>query len=269
MTDVAVSESRGAVVFERPSLLADRSTHYCPGCSHGIINRLVAEVLEELELPAKTIAVSSVGCSILMSNYLELDYVEALHGRAPAVAAGVKRMRPDRVVFTYQGDGDLAAIGTSEIVHAALRSENITVVFVNNAVYGMTGGQMAPTTLPAQRTTSSPEGRDLLREGNPVHVAELLASQPGPAYIARESVADPQRVRRTRKAIKKAFEAQLMGLGFSLVEILAACPVNWGLRPPEAYQWITDRMVPFYPLGEFTVHERLRAEVAKDGQHAR
>ncbi len=247
------------VVFAPPSLMTGAATHYCPGCSHGIINRLVAEVLEELGLGARTIGVSSVGCSIFMYNYLQLDYIEALHGRAPAVATGIKRMLPGCTVFTYQGDGDLAAIGTAEVVHAALRGENITTVFVNNAVYGMTGGQMAPTSLVGQVTTSTPGGRDVVRAGHAVKVAELIASQEGPAYVARTSVADPAAVARTRRAIKRAFQAQTLGLGFALVEVLAACPVNWGMAPVDAYRWITDHMVPYFPLGEFKVHEQLQA----------
>jgi 2-oxoglutarate/2-oxoacid ferredoxin oxidoreductase subunit beta len=209
-------------------------------------------------LGGRVIGVSSVGCSILMYKYLEIDCIEALHGRAPAVATGIKRMRPDRVVFTYQGDGDLAAIGTAEFIHAAVRGENITTVFVNNAVYGMTGGQMAPTTLAGQVTTSTPLGRDVARAGYAVRAAELIASQDGPAYVARTSVADPASVARTRRAITRAFQAQLLGLGFALVEVLAACPVNWGLAPADAHRWITDHMVPYFPLGELKVHERLR-----------
>jgi 2-oxoglutarate/2-oxoacid ferredoxin oxidoreductase subunit beta len=258
VTSVSGTSAADRVVFGRPALMTGKSTHYCPGCSHGIVNRLVAEVLEEFDLGSTTIGVSSVGCSILMYDYLEIDYIEALHGRAPAVATGIKRMRPDRVVFTYQGDGDLAAIGTAEFIHAAVRGENITTIFVNNAVYGMTGGQMAPTTLCGQPTTSTPLGRDPARAGHPVKVAEMIASQDGPAYVARTSVADPAGVARTRRAIKRAFQAQTESLGYSLVEVLAACPVNWGLAPPDAYKWISDHMVPFFPPGEFKVHQRLQ-----------
>ncbi|MCL5959387.1 MAG: thiamine pyrophosphate-dependent enzyme [Chloroflexi bacterium] len=243
------------LVFERPASMTPSPTHYCPGCTHGIIHRLVAETIDELGLRAASIGVAPVGCSILIYNYLDLDFVEALHGRAPAVATGLKRVRPDRIVFTYQGDGDLAAIGTAEIVHAAARGENMTVIFVNNAIYGMTGGQMAPTTLSGQRTTSTPLGRDLSSAGRPLKVAELLASQDGPAYIARAAVNTTGNVHRAKSAIKKAFRVQQARLGFSLVEVLSSCPVNWGLSPAEALGWITDHMIPFYPLGEFKVSE--------------
>jgi len=245
------------MVSDRPSILSPTATHYCPGCSHGIVERLVAEVLEELGLCSRTIGVAPIGCSILIYDHLLIDFISALHGRAPAVATGIKRVRPGLIVFTYQGDGDLAAIGTAELVHAALRGENITIVFVNNAVYGMTGGQMAPTTLPGQRTTSSPRGREVASAGYAIRVAELVSSQEGPAYVARTAVADPKGVARTKRAITKAFKAQMLGLGFSLVEVLGACPTNWGLTPVEAYAWVREAMIPHYPLGEFRVHELL------------
>lgn len=242
---------------DHPAVLTKDKTHYCPGCSHGIVERLVAEVIEELDLCSRTIGVAPIGCSILIYDHLLVDFISALHGRAPAVATGIKRMRPDLFVFTYQGDGDIAAIGTAELVHAALRGENITIVFVNNTVYGMTGGQMAPTTLPGQLTTSSPTGRDSAVAGFAVRVAELVSSQDGPAYVARTTVADPKGVMRTKRAIEKAFRAQLLGLGFSLVEVLGACPTGLGLTPVDACAWVRDSMIPHYPLGEFRVHERL------------
>lgn len=246
-------------VFRAPATMTPAHTHYCPGCSHGIVHRLVAEAIAELDIGETTVGVASVGCSIFIYNYLDLDYVEALHGRAPAVATGLKRVMPGRIVFTYQGDGDLAAIGTAEIVHAAARGENITVIFVNNAIYGMTGGQMAPTTLLGQRTASTTAGRDPARAGRPIRVAELISSQEGPAYVARVAVDTPVNVGRAKKAIKRAFRVQIEGLGFSLVEVLAACPVNWGLSPIESLAWITEHMLPHYPLGEYQVSEAVAA----------
>lgn len=243
------------VVYQRPRSLRPTITHYCPGCGHGIIHRLVAEVLDELGVREKTIGVASVGCSVLAYDYFDCDFAEAPHGRAPAMATGIKRACPDRVVFTYQGDGDLASIGLAEIVHAATRGENITVIFVNNGVYGMTGGQMAPTTLPGVRTTSSPLGRDPATMGFPVRIAELLATLDGPAYIVRRAICDPASINRTKKAIKAAFEVQLRGGGFSLVEILSTCPVNWGMTPVEALRFVKERMVPYYPLGDYKIAE--------------
>ncbi|MGE5626890.1 MAG: thiamine pyrophosphate-dependent enzyme [Solirubrobacterales bacterium] len=238
-----------AVVFEKPKALIDVSTHYCPGCTHGIIHRLVAEVIDELGILDKTIGVAPVGCSVLAYNYFACDMFEAAHGRAPACATGIKRTNPDKVVFTYQGDGDLAAIGTAEIVHAATRGENITTIFVNNCIYGMTGGQMAPTTLPGQKTETSPYGRNVKTEGFPIRVSEMLSTLTGAVYVERVSVDTVPNVMKAKKAIKKAFEVQLEGKGFSLVEVLSICPTNWGLSPKESMQWLRDNMIPYYPLG--------------------
>jgi 2-oxoglutarate/2-oxoacid ferredoxin oxidoreductase subunit beta len=237
--------------YVAPKTLTTARFHYCPGCGHGVAHRLVAEVIDELGIREKTVGVASVGCSILIYNYLDLDMQEAAHGRAPAVATGIKRVLPDRVVFTYQGDGDLASIGLAEIVHAAARGENITVVFINNANYGMTGGQMAPTTLPGQKTTTSPFGRDVKKAGYPLRIAELLAVLDGPAYISRVAIHNPGAVLKARKSIRKAFEYQQLGLGFSLVEVLSPCPTNWGLEPVAALQWLEKQMIPYFPLGVF------------------
>ncbi|MCL4458469.1 MAG: thiamine pyrophosphate-dependent enzyme [Chloroflexi bacterium] len=245
------------VVFKRPEALTETPTHYCPGCTHGIIHRLVAEVVDELSIRECTIGVAPVGCAVFAYDYFNFDCTEAAHGRAPAVATGIKRVRPDKVVFTYQGDGDLAAIGMAEIVHAAIRGEQITVIFVNNAVYGMTGGQMAPTTLAGQYSTSTPGGRDVKAAGNPVRICELLAQQDGPAYIARVAVNNPPNVAKAKSAIKLGFRAQLAGLGFSLVEVLSSCPVGWRMRPIEALTWLAENMIPHYPLGEYRVSEEL------------
>lgn len=247
------------IVYQRPTTLTPAITHYCPGCTHGVIHRLVAEVIEELNLRDKVIGVASVGCSVFIYNYLDCDFAEAAHGRAPAMATGLKRVRPDRVVFTYQGDGDLASIGAAEIIHAATRGENITVIFVNNGVYGMTGGQMAPTTLPGMKTTSSPSGRDVETMGYPIRMCELLATLGGASYIVRRSVHDPGHINQTKKAIKTAFQVQLHQLGFALVEILSACPVNWGLTPHEALKFIKEKMIPYYPLGDYKVAEAVKA----------
>ncbi|MGI6128595.1 MAG: thiamine pyrophosphate-dependent enzyme [bacterium] len=241
------------VVFDRPRALADVNTHYCPGCTHGIIHRLVAEVIDELNVAERTIGVAPVGCSVLAYNYFNLDFQEAAHGRAPAVATGIKRTLPDRVVFTYQGDGDLASIGTAEIVHAANRGEAITVVYVNNAIYGMTGGQMAPTTLEGQKTATSPYGRDVSLAGYPIRVAEMLSTLVAPQYIARVAVNSPANIQRAKRAIKKAFEVQINNKGFALVEVLSTCPTNWGMAPEKALRWLEDNMIPYYPLGEFKV----------------
>jgi 2-oxoglutarate ferredoxin oxidoreductase subunit beta len=238
-------------VFARPATLLETPMHYCPGCTHGIAHRLVAEVIDELGLRGKTIGVASVGCSVFAYNYLDVDFQQAAHGRAPAVATGIKRVRPDSVVFTYQGDGDLAAIGTAEIIHAANRGENITVIFINNAVYGMTGGQMAPTSLLGMRTTTSPSGRDARLAGYPLRVAELLAPLPGVAYLARVALSSPAHVFKAKKAIRKALQTQVEGRGFSLVEALSTCPVCWGLTPVEALRWLEANMMPVFPLGEF------------------
>ena len=236
------------VIFRRPALLVDRSSHYCPGCGHGIIHRLVAELLEEMGLAPQTIAVASVGCSVFAYDYLAVDFVEAPHGRAPAVATGIRRVRPDAFVLTYQGDGDLAAIGTAEIVHAAARGERISVVFVNNGIYGMTGGQMAPTSLLGQRTTSSPAGRDARTAGFPILITEMLALLPGVAYAARGSVADPGRIGKTKAMLRTAFQAQLEDRGFSIVEVLSNCPVGWGMTAPESMAHLAE-VSETYPLG--------------------
>lgn len=240
-----------AVVFKKPSTLTDAPLHYCPGCTHGIIHRLVAEAIEELGVEGKTVGVASVGCSVMCYDYFSCDMVQAPHGRAQAVATGLKRAKPENVIFTYQGDGDLAAIGTAETVHAATRGENITVIFVNNAIYGMTGGQMAPTTLVGQRTTTSPRGRDKDLCGEPIRMAELLATIEGSAYIERTAVNNTANIIKTKKAIRKAFEAQMDRKGFSMVEVLSTCPTNWGKSPVEAMQWLEDEMIPYYPLGVF------------------
>jgi 2-oxoglutarate ferredoxin oxidoreductase subunit beta len=241
------------LVYQRPESLADMPTHYCPGCTHGVAHRLVAEVLDGMDLREKTIGVAPVGCSVFAYNYFDCDFVEAPHGRAPAMATGIKRVLMDRIVFTYQGDGDLASIGMGEIVHAAARGENITVIFINNAIFGMTGGQMAPTTLPGQKTTSSPGGRDIEQMGFPIRMCELLSSLDGAGYVVRRSLHDPKNIRLAKKAIRLAFETQLRGLGFSMVELLSSCPTNWGLPPLDALRWIEEHMVPAYPLEDFKV----------------
>lgn len=238
-------------VFEKPKSLTDAQLHYCPGCTHGIIHRLVAECIDELGIEGRTVGIASVGCSVLAYNYFTVDMIQAAHGRAPAVATGVKRSLPDDIVFTYQGDGDLAAIGTAETVHAASRRENITIIFVNNAIYGMTGGQMAPTTLPGQVTQTSPYGRDVHTVGYPVKVCEMLSQVDGAAYLERVAVTDVKNVRKAKKAIKKAFTYQMEGRGFSLVEVLSTCPTNWGMTPQNAIKWLEDNMMPYYPLGVY------------------
>jgi 2-oxoglutarate/2-oxoacid ferredoxin oxidoreductase subunit beta len=249
----------GQVVYHRPDALTGAMTHYCPGCTHGLIHRLIAEAIDELGIRQKTILVAPVGCSVLIYNYFDLDAVEAAHGRAPAMATGLKRTQPDKVVFTYQGDGDLASIGAGEILHCANRGEPITVFFVNNAVYGMTSGQMAPTTLPGQVTTSSPGGRDVRLHGYPMRVAELIAGLPGAVYVVRRSVYDIRTIRQAKKAVITAFKSQLAGLGFSMVEFLSSCPTNWHLTPPDALAWIRDAMVPYFPLGDYKVADAVKA----------
>ena len=238
-------------VFKRPHALCDVNLHYCPGCTHGIVHRLVAEALDELGIEGQAIGIAPVGCSVFAYDYLNCDMIEAAHGRAPAVATGVKRVLPDKVVFTYQGDGDLAAIGTAETVHAAARGENITIIFINNAIYGMTGGQMAPTTLPGQVTQTTPYGRDVKTQGNPIRVSEMLATTDGAAYIERVAVDCVKNINIAKKAIKKAFQTQLDGKGFSMVEVLSTCPTNWGLSPVEALEWLRENMIPHYPLGVY------------------
>jgi 2-oxoglutarate ferredoxin oxidoreductase subunit beta len=252
-TDLASEQ----VVYARPESLLDTSTHYCPGCTHGVAHRLIAEVIDEMGLREKTIGVASVGCSVFAYHYFNFDFVQAPHGRAPAMATGVKRTLPDKIVLTYQGDGDLASIGMAEIVHAAARGENISVFFLNNVNYGMTGGQMAPTTLPGQKTTSSPNGRDVEATGFPIRAAETLATLEGAAYIVRRSLHDPKNIRLTKKAIRMAFETQVRGLGFSMVEILSTCPTNWGMTPIDAKGWLEQKMIPFYQIGDMKVSETL------------
>jgi 2-oxoglutarate ferredoxin oxidoreductase subunit beta len=248
MTDVPTK-----IVYQRPEALDPRVTHYCPGCTHGVAHRLVAEVLDEMGETGNTIGVASVGCSVFAYNYFDIDFVEAAHGRAPAMATGIKRVYPDRLVFTYQGDGDLASIGMGEIVGAASRGEGLTVIFINNANYGMTGGQMAPTTLPGQKTSSSPTGRDTKRQGYPIQTAELLSTLEGSSYVVRRSLHSSREIRRAKKAIRTAFEVQKHGLGFSLVELLSTCPTNWGMTADDARQWIVDAMIEYYPLGDYKV----------------
>ncbi len=240
-----------SVVFDRPHALSDVPLHYCPGCTHGIVHRLVAQAIDELGIEGRTVGIAPVGCSVLAYNYFECDMIQAPHGRAPAIATGVKRARPENIVFTYQGDGDLAAIGTAETVHVGARGENITIIFINNAIYGMTGGQMAPTSLAGQVTTTSPYGRDLKIQGNPIHVCEMLSTLDGTAYAERVSVDCVKNVNAARKAIKKAFTYQMEGRGLSIVEVLSACPVQWSKTPVEALEWLRTDMIPFYPLGVY------------------
>ncbi len=239
------------VVFKKPHALTDAPLHYCPGCTHGIVHRLVAEVLDELGVEGKAVGVASVGCSVMSYNYFGCDMVQAPHGRAQAVATGLRRALPDGVIFTYQGDGDLAAIGTAETVHAATRGENITVIFINNAIYGMTGGQMAPTSLPGQTTQTTPYGRDVNSAGFPVRVCEMLSTLDGVALAQRVTVDSVKNVKTAKAAIKKAFQNQIEGKGYSIVEVLSTCPTNWGLSPVDALQWLRDNMIPYYPLGVY------------------
>ena len=242
-------------IFTRPQSFRDVVTHYCPGCTHGTIHRLVAEVLDEFGIRGRTVGVAPVGCGVFIYNYFQTDFLEAPHGRAPALATGLKRVRPDLIVFTYQGDGDLASIGTAEIIHAANRGEKFTTIFVNNAIYGMTGGQMAPTTMPGQITTTSPRGRNVEECGYPIRVAELLSTLRTPAYIERVAVHTPQNIIRAKKAIRKAFRYQIDNKCFSLVEVLSTCPTGWGLTPNESLKWLEDTMQPYYPLGCFKTPE--------------
>lgn len=240
-----------SVVFEKTKGLTEKATHYCPGCTHGIIHRLVAESLEELGMLGDAVGVAPVGCAVMAYDYFNCDMVEAPHGRAPAVATGIKRVHPGCAVFTYQGDGDLAAIGTAETVHAATRGENITIIFVNNAIYGMTGGQMAPTTLPGQVTQTTPFGRDTATAGFPIRVCEMLSTLDGVTFAERVAVHDVPHIKKAKAAIKKAFQVQMGQKGFSIVEVLSTCPTNWGLTPVEALSWLKDNMIPYYPLGNF------------------
>ena len=240
-----------AVVFQKPHALTDVPLHYCPGCTHGIVHRLVAEAIDELGIEGRTIGIAPVGCSVMAYNYFRCDMIEAAHGRAPAVATGVKRSLPDHIVFSYQGDGDLASIGTAETVHSAARNENITVIFINNAIYGMTGGQMAPTSLPGQVTQTSPYGRDVNLCGYPVKICEMLSQVDGATYLERVAVNNVKNVRNAKKAIKKAFQYQVEGKGFSLVEVVSSCPTNWGMTPENALKWVEEKMIPYYPLGVY------------------
>ena len=238
-------------VFAKPKSLTDAPLHYCPGCTHGIIHRLVAEAIDELGIEGRTIGVASVGCSVMAYNYFTVDMVQAAHGRAPAVATGVKRSDPSKIVFTYQGDGDLASIGTCETVHSAARGENITIIFVNNAIYGMTGGQMAPTSLPGQVTQTSPYGRDVATQGYPIKMCEMLSQLDGASYLERVAVNSVKNVRNAKKAILKAFRNQVEGKGFSLIEVISTCPTNWGMTPEKALAWVDEKMIPYYPLGVY------------------
>ncbi len=240
-------------VFTRPRTLNPISTHYCPGCGHGIVARLIAETIDEFKIREKAVGVAPVGCSVLLYNYLDIDMYEAAHGRAPAVATGCKRVHPELVVFTYQGDGDFVSIGIAEAIHAAARGEKITTIFINNAIYGMTGGQMAPTTLIGQKTTTSPMGRKPEQAGFPIRMSELLATLDGAAYIARVAVSNPKHIIQAKKAIKKSFEIQLKGLGYSMVEVLSHCPTDWHMTPIDSTKWVEEKMIPYYPLGEYKV----------------
>ena len=254
MTNPEMVES---LIYEKPESLTDIGTHYCPGCTHGISHRLIAEVIDEMGAREDIIGIAPVGCAVFAYNYFNMDFAEAAHGRAPAMATGVKRVNPDKVVFTYQGDGDLASIGAAEILHATGRGENITVIFINNAIYGMTGGQMAPTTLPGQRTTSTPLGRDIELHGFPLRMCEILSQMDGAAYIVRRSLHDVAHIRKAKKALRTAFEVQRQGLGFSMVELLSSCPTNWNITAEDSLKWIETHMIPMYPLGDYKVHAAL------------
>lgn len=254
MTNPEMVES---LIYSKPESLSDTATHYCPGCTHGISHRLVAEVIDEMGVREDTIGIAPVGCAVFAYNYFNMDFAEAAHGRAPAMATGLKRVSPEKIVFTYQGDGDLASIGAAEILHAAGRGENITVIFINNAIYGMTGGQMAPTTLPGQRTTSTPLGRDIELHGFPLRMCEILSQMDGAAYIVRRSLHDVANIRKSKKALRTAFEVQRQGLGFSMVELLSSCPTNWQITAEESLEWIETHMIPVYPLGDYKVHAAL------------
>jgi 2-oxoglutarate ferredoxin oxidoreductase subunit beta len=253
-----VAEAAAKQVFARPESLVDVRTHFCPGCHHGIAHRILAEAIDHFGIRQRTIGVAGVGCGVFLYDYIDVDVCEAPHGRAPAVATGIKRAQPDKVVFTYQGDGDLAAIGTSEVIHAANRGENITVLFINNTTYGMTGGQMAPTTMLGQTTSTSPYGRDFRNDGYPIRMTEVLAGLEGTAYAARVATCTPPQIRKAKAAVKKAFEMQRRGMGFSIVEFLSTCPTNWGMKPVEANQRVLTEMVEYFPLGVFK--ERQQAD---------
>jgi 2-oxoglutarate ferredoxin oxidoreductase subunit beta len=252
------------LIYERPHGFTDVTTHYCPGCTHGVAHRLIAEVLEEMGELNNTIGVAPVGCSVFAYNYFDFDFVEAAHGRAPAMATGIKRTLPNKMVFTYQGDGDLASMGMGEIIAAAARGEQITVFFINNTNYGMTGGQMAPTTLPGQKTSSSPLGRDVETQGYPIRTAELMSSLDGASFVVRRSLHDARNIRNAKKAIRTAFEVQKHGMGFSFIELLSTCPTNWGLTPVKARDWLREYMIPQYPIGDFKVSSAVE-ELVKGG----
>ena len=241
--------------FSRPRALSENHTHYCPGCTHGIAHRLVAEAIDELGIQDRTVGIAPVGCAVMAYNYFDCDFQEAAHGRAPAMATGIKRVRPDLIVFTYQGDGDLASIGMGEIIHAANRGEKFTVIFINNAIYGMTGGQMAPTTMPGQRATTAPMGRDTAMTGMPIRMANLLGELVTPGYVTRQAVLSPKYVNKAKKAIKKAFEYQVEGKCFSFVELISTCPTNWGMTPLDALKWAEDTLLPYYELGDYKTPE--------------
>ena len=243
------------LVFDRTKLLTDNIFHYCPGCGHGVAHRLLMEVVEELEIQEKTIGIAPVGCSVLAYNYMDIDMQEAAHGRAPALATGIKRTMPDKYVFTYQGDGDLAAIGTAETIHACNRGENITIVFINNGIYGMTGGQMAPTTLEKMKSSTTPYGRNIQQMGNPLKITELVAQLPGTCYVTRQVVHTPAGVRKTKKAMRKGFEYQKQEKGLSFIEIVSNCNSGWKMTPNDANKWLEENMLPFYPLGDLKVPE--------------
>jgi 2-oxoglutarate/2-oxoacid ferredoxin oxidoreductase subunit beta len=260
--EVKVDSEKEKLVFQKTKGLKDVITHYCPGCTHGIIHRLVGELLEELEIRERTVGVAPVGCSVLAYNYINCDFLEAAHGRAPAFATGIKRARPDLIAFTYQGDGDLASIGISEIIHSANRGEKFTTVFVNNAIYGMTGGQMAPTTLPNQVTTTSPAGRNVEMAGWPIRMAELLSTLRTPGYIARVAVNTPANVIKAKNILKQAFKYQIENKCFSMVEVLSTCPTNWGVTPIEGLKWLEKSMMPYYPLGVFKTPEKGETDAA-------
>ena len=238
-------------IFSKPESLSNAYTHYCPGCTHGIAHRLVAEVIDELGIRGRTVGIAPVGCAVMAYDYFTCDFQEAAHGRAPAMATGMKRVRPDLMVFTYQGDGDLASIGMGEIVHAANRGEKFTTIFINNAIYGMTGGQMAPTTMPGQRATTAPNGRNVQETGMPIRMCEMLSTLATPGYIARQSLLSPKNINRAKKSIKRAFEYQVAHKCFSLVELISTCPTNWGMTPLDALKWAEEELIPYYPLGEF------------------
>jgi 2-oxoglutarate ferredoxin oxidoreductase subunit beta len=251
------------LIYSKPESLTPAGTHYCPGCTHGVAHRLIAETLDEMNLRERTIGIAPVGCAVFSYDYFNMDFAEAAHGRAPAMATGLKRVNPHSIVFTYQGDGDLASIGAAEILHVAGRGENITVIFINNAIYGMTGGQMAPTTLPGQRTTSSPNGRDVETMGFPLRMSEILSEMDGAAYIVRRSLHDVPNIRKAKKAIRQAFEVQEQGLGFTMVELLSNCPTNWGISAEESLDWIKEHMIPVFPLGDYKIHPAIDVKKRK------